>query len=133
MTILVYITYYFKHIQTSNLIKVMHHHRCRKGLWQRLFLIFFIGSRTEAYWGEANSVENRSHRALFCLGSKAPKAIEPDFLLRFWFTRGHMCYLFSIFFFKFDPLLASVLVHSRPYVCFLLRFWYEPRPNMVLF
>ena len=28
-------------------------HQCRKGLWQRLFLIFCTGSGTEAYWGEA--------------------------------------------------------------------------------
>jgi len=64
-------------------------HQCRKGLWQRLFIIFCTGSGTEAYWGEAKraqllaSVKDRSHRVPFCLGSDEPEAIEPTFWPRF--------------------------------------------------
>ncbi|QCD85686.1 hypothetical protein DEO72_LG3g206 [Vigna unguiculata] len=30
-------------------------HQCRMGFWPRLFLLFCLGFRTEAYWGEAKS------------------------------------------------------------------------------
>ena len=57
-------------------------HSCRKGLWQRLFLIFCTSSLTEAYWDEAKrgmllaSVLNQRHRAPFYLSSKAHEAIQ---------------------------------------------------------
>ena len=60
------------------LIEIHYYHQCRKGIWQWLFLIFCIGSQTEAYWGEAKR-GRLLHRSTFCLGSGWPEAIYSRF------------------------------------------------------
>ena len=56
--------------------------------WQRLFLIFCINCRTEAYWDEAKRGRllalgvNRNHIFTFCLGSKLTCSHISTFLLR---------------------------------------------------
>jgi len=74
----VFIAIFFKYMDIKNVnlstFLIMFVHQCRMGFWPRLFLLFCLGFRTEAYWGEAKRYDfwprvlTGTIKRFFCLG-----------------------------------------------------------------
>jgi len=78
-------------------------HQCSKGFWPRLFSIFYPGSRTEAYWGEAKR-GNFWPRVL-------TEAKTPSFCLRYGWTEAIYLELTTI---PKTPLEFNLMIECKP-------------------